>query len=64
MGLRSIGLDFGEKIEITIMTDATAAQDTIYRQGLAKLHHVEVDKLWLQGKVKEGQITVLKVPRL
>ena len=53
--------DFGEKVEATACSDASAAIGIAHRQGLGKTGHIEVQHLWIQREVKEGKLKVKKV---
>ena len=46
---------------LTSCSDATAAIAIASRRGLGKVRHVEVCQLWLQEKVKNGIVNVVKV---
>ena len=61
MGLQAVLRDFEVKATITIRSDATAAIAIASRRGLGKVRHIEVCQLWLQEKVRQGEIKVEKV---
>ena len=42
-------------------SDASAAIAIANRRGLGKVRHIEVCQLWLQDKVRRGDIKVVKV---
>ena len=54
---KDIGIEFG----IRINTDATAAKGISMRVGLGKLRHIDINQLWVQEKVKAGEISIIKV---
>ena len=60
-GLISMMADFGEKVAVTVCSDASAAIGIAHRQGLGKTRHIEVQYLWIKHEVKEGKLTVKKV---
>ena len=66
LGIQSMMQDMGAvkdvKIGIKIHTDASAAKGIATRKGLGKVRHIEVNQLWLQDKVSQGDIEVVKVP--
>ena len=53
--------DFGANLGVTILTDASAAKGIASRRGLGKVRHIEVNQLWVQEKVSNGEITILKI---
>ena len=61
LGIRSILADLGVELQIRIRTDASAAKGIATRRGLGKVRHIEVNQLWLQEKVNNGEIQVMKV---
>ena len=61
MGLQSVLKDFDVDSSITIKSDATAAIAIASRRGLGKVRHIEVCQLWLQERVRRGDITICKV---
>ena len=62
LGLIAIGKDLGVTLNAAVHTDASATLGIINRQGLGKLRHIGVQYLWMQEKVKNGDVSVLKVP--
>ena len=48
-------------VQITIRTDASAAIGIAQRRGFGKVRHIEVSQLWLQQKVNQGDIRLIKV---
>ena len=53
--------DFDVNVGITVKSDASAAIAIAGRRGLGKVRHIEVCQLWLQEKVRRGEIKVVKV---
>jgi len=62
LGIISLAADFGIVLSGMIHCDAAAALGIVNRQGLGKLRHVNVRYLWLQEKVKDKELEVVKVP--
>ena len=60
IGLRSMLIDFGMKGKVKLRTDASAAQGISARRGLGQVKHIEVNMLWLQDKVNNGEMLVEK----
>ena len=62
LGIRSMLKDLGiRRIRITLKADATAAKGIAGRRGLGQVRHIEVNQLWLQDKVSQGDIVIHKV---
>ena len=62
MGIRNMLRDLGvfqEKVEVK--TDASAAIGIASRRGAGKVRHIETNQLWLQEKVSQGEIKVIKI---
>ena len=55
--MADLGLNYGIKIK----TDSTAAKGIVGRRGLGKVRHIEVAQLWVQEKVRNGDLTLNKV---
>ena len=45
-------------MSIGIMTDASAAKGIACRKGLGKVRHIEVNQLWIQDRVANGDIEI------
>ena len=61
LGLRAVLSDFNISVRLTLKSDASAAIAIASRRGLGKVRHIEVCQLWLQEKVRKGEIEVVKV---
>ena len=44
-----------------VRTDASAAEGIAKRKGIGKIRHIDVSQLWIQEKVAEGVIRIVKV---
>ena len=57
-------MDLGVQFDgpIKAKTDASAAIGIASRLGVGKVRHIEVNQLWLQEKVYEKKIEIIKVP--
>ena len=53
--------DFNLVMKGVVKTDANAALGMVYRQGLGKTRHVEVQYLWIQQEVLHNRLAVSKV---
>ena len=61
LGLRSLYADLDQSIKIDLYTDASAAKAIATRRGLGKVRHMAVHLMWLQEKVANGELQILKV---
>ena len=61
MGTRSFIADLGIDMGIRVRTDSTAAKGIASRTGLGKVRHIEVAQLWVQEKIRNGDIVLEKL---
>ena len=61
LGFQALLADFGVKLPLRVWTDSTASMGICQRQGLGKLRHVDTRSLWLQQKVRRGELELRKV---
>ena len=61
MGTQSIFRDLEVETKIRISEDSVAAKGIAERTGLGRVRHIEVNQLWIQEKVREGRITLIRV---
>ena len=66
LGIKAMMRDFGivregRPVRLKIVTDASAAKGISQRNGLGQVRHIEVNMLWLQDKVRSGDIAIEKV---
>ena len=62
LGLRSIAEDLGLKLHLRLSTDVTAAIGMCRRLGVGKVRHLDTALLWVQEKVRNGEVEVTKIP--
>ena len=60
--MRSVLGDFGVTAEIHVKSAATAAIGMVHRLGLGRVRHLAVADLWVQERVRAGDISVSKWP--
>ena len=60
LGLQSVLRDLGLDLKVRIFSDAIAAIGNVKRRGLGKIRHVATSDLWIQEKVRSGQIELHK----
>jgi hypothetical protein len=53
---------FGEKLDIIIETDSSAARCVAMRQGIGRIRHLEVRQIYMQTLVKSERLVVKKLP--
>ena len=61
LGQRALFKDVGIDLPVRVWTDSTAAIGICGRQGLGKLRHLACQSLWVQQKVRSGEIEHRKV---
>ena len=61
LGLQSILEDMGIKLSVRLHTDATTGRAIATRKGLGKVRHIAVNELWLQEKVQQEAVSILKI---
>ena len=61
LGLQSLAADLGIRLNIKLFTDATAAIGICRRRGLGKVRHLHVSDLWIQDRLKRGDVSLTKV---
>ena len=61
LGIQSVLRDFEINVKLTLKSDASAAIAIASRRGLGNVRHIEVCQLWLQEKVRSGEVKVVKV---
>ena len=60
LGMKSLLDDFQVRVEIKVLSDATAAIGMVRRLGLGKVRHLAVADLWVQQRVRSGDLSVAK----
>ena len=60
IGLRSLCHDLGLMMRLNVHPGATAAIGICRRRGLGKLRHLAVSDLWVQDKVRTGDLDLMK----
>ena len=62
IGLASVARDLGINWELVVQTDAAAAIGVCRRRGLGKIRHLSTADLWIQDKVRQKEIDLVKIP--
>ena len=61
LSLKSLMADWGQKYDLIVLSDSSAARGTAARRGLGKLRHVQARYLWVQERVANNDLTVESV---
>ena len=61
LGMRAVLADFGIDVGLSMYSDATAAIGMVRREGLGRVRHLAVADLWVQQRVRNGEIQVSKI---
>ena len=66
IGVNALCEDLGRHFfgKIKVQTDASAAIGIACRIGTGKIRHIEINQLWLQEKVAQGRIEMIKIGTL
>ena len=62
LGLLAVAKDLGCSWDLVVETDATTAIGICRRRGLGKIRHLAVADLWVQDRVRSGDVVLRKVP--
>ena len=62
LGMTSVLSDFGLTAAICMRSDATAAIGMVQREGLGKVRHLACSDLWIQQRIRRGDLQVGKWP--
>ena len=61
IGVKSLLADLGYKVSIDLYSDAIAAIGIARRRGVGRIRHLDTTDLWIQEKVKSGEINLIKI---
>jgi len=61
LSLKSLTADWGQKYDLIVLSDSSAARGTAARRGLGKLRHVQTRYLWDQERVSNNDLAVKSV---
>ena len=62
LGMLAVMADFGFVAGIAMESDATASIGMVRRLGLGRVRHLAVGDLWIQQRVRRGDLSVSKLP--
>ena len=63
LGVRQFSVELGFDYGVHIYGDSSVVKGMLSRKGCGKVKHIEVKQLWLQERVRAGEIDFRKVPR-
>ena len=63
LGVINYARELGIRMKPVLYSDSLAAQGILARRGSGKVKHLETKQLWLQERVRSGEITLTRVPR-
>ena len=61
-GLRSLAADLGLAVSIQVYVDSAAAIGICRRSGIGRVRHLAVGQLWVQARIRAGEVALFKVP--
>ena len=61
LGFISLLADLGVILVLRLWTDSTASQGICARQGLGKVRHLDVQELWVQQRIRNGDFALYKI---
>ena len=61
LGLVALAKDLDIHLFLEVRTGATAAIGICRRRGLGKIRHLSTSDVWIQERVRSGEITLTKV---
>ena len=62
LGIQSLLSDFQIRVDIKVLSDATAAIGMARRLGLGRVRHLATSDLWVQQRVRSGDVSLAKYP--
>ena len=62
LGLRSLAADLGMELKIQMYADSSAAIGICRRAGIGRVRHLATGQLWVQERVRTGDVQLYKVP--
>ena len=62
LGLQAVLQDFQVKVNVKVLSDATAAIGMARRLGLGRVRHLATADLWVQQRVRAGELHLAKYP--
>ena len=60
--MKALCADMGSEVGIRLELDAAAADGILDRQGLAKVRHIDINRVWLQEQCAKKIVPLTKIP--
>ncbi len=61
VGMKGLTEDLGVGVRMHVNTDSSAAKSSASRRGVGCVRHIELRELWVQGRVAQGELVIVKV---
>lgn len=61
LGFKSLLAGFGVEWPVRVRTDSTASIGVCSRQGLGKVRHIDTQVLWIQQRIRNGDLDLYKI---
>ena len=61
LGMQAMVQDLGMEVSLRLGSDASTARCIAARRGVGNVRRIEVCQLWLQEKVQEGNVRLMRV---
>ena len=55
--------ELGQDLVLELRGDSSACHGTLHREGCGKVKHFELKQLWMQSKIRNGELSYIKIPR-
>ena len=62
IGMRSLMADLGVETNVEVYVDSSTAKSIASRTGIGKIRHMDVRYMWVQERVRRGDIRIRKIP--
>ena len=63
IGARTLMGELGMGCDIVLWGDSSACSGTLHREGAGRVKHLELKQLWLQQRIRKGEVDYHKIPR-
>lgn len=61
--MRTLLTELDLPCKVLLYGDSAACSGTVHREGSGRVKHLEIKQLWLQQRIKAGDIDYVKIPR-
>ena len=61
LGLQSLALDLGVKVDVRLYADSSAAIGICRRSGIGRVRHLATGQLWVQERLRNGDFELFKI---